>query len=46
LQVVKVHNDYQRVIGLKPRLIWGSGAKPFKPAVRFPQTLPMSNEPI
>ena len=23
LQVVKVHNDYQRVVGLKPRLIWG-----------------------
>lgn len=23
LQVVKIHNDYQRVIGLKPRLVWG-----------------------
>ncbi len=23
LQVVKVHNDYQHVVGLKPRLVWG-----------------------
>jgi hypothetical protein len=31
LQVVKVHNDYQRVIGLKPRLVWGKALQAQQP---------------
>lgn len=31
LQVVKVHNDYQRVIGLKPRLVWGKALQAKQP---------------
>ncbi len=38
LQVVKIHNDYQRVIGLKPRLVWGKtlqAKQPLAPNVAY-----------
>lgn len=38
LQVVKVHDDYQRVIGLKPRLVWGKTLQaqhPLSPNVAY-----------
>jgi len=38
LQVVKIHNDYQRVIGLKPRLVWGKALQaqhPLSPNVAY-----------
>lgn len=38
LQVVKIHNDYQRVIGLKPSLVWGKdlqAAHPLAPNVAY-----------
>ena len=38
LQVVKIHNDYQRVIGLKPRLVWGKSLQanhPLAPNVAY-----------
>jgi hypothetical protein len=38
LQVAKVHNDYQRVIGLKPRLVWGKELQaqhPLSPNVAY-----------
>ena len=38
LQVVKIHNDYQQVIGLKPRLVWGKtlqARQPLSPNVAY-----------
>ena len=38
LQVVKIHNDYKRVIGLKPRLVWGKALQaqhPLSPNVAY-----------
>ena len=38
LQVVKVRNDYHRVVGLKPRLIWGKtlqASHPLSPNVAY-----------
>lgn len=31
MQVVKIHDDYQRVIGLRPRIIWGKQLQAQKP---------------